>query len=129
MTITINTVVTDAMRRLNMMAAGQDPDAAEADEALRLLNDMMLSLPAKGVHAGWTELALSDDFPLEDKHINGVKWMLVKAITSVNGMSLSREQQENVTEGWLLLESDYKILETLRVDNGLSNMPSQRRNW
>lgn len=129
MTVTINTIVTDAMRRVNMVAAGQDPDAAEADEALRQLNDLMLSLPAKGVHTGWTELTLSDDFPLEDRHIDGVKWMLAEAIVPANGMSLTREQAQKAAQGWLLLEGDYKILETLRVDGGLASMPSQRFRW
>jgi hypothetical protein len=126
MTITINTVVTDAMRNVNMMAAGQNPSGEEAAEALRTLNDMMLSLPATGVHTGWTELDLTDDFPLEDRHIEGVKWMLSEALVPANGMSLTREQQGKATNGRLLLEADYKILERLRVDGALAAMPSQR---
>jgi hypothetical protein len=126
MTITISTMVTNSMRRINMLAAGQDADAAEADEVLGILNDMMLALPAKGVHTGWTTLALTDNFPLEDRHIEGVTWMLSEAITGGSGMSLSAEQQKKANAGWLALEADYKILERLRVDTGLSGLPSQR---
>ncbi len=129
MTTTINDIVTGALRNLNVIAAGEDPEAAVADEALTALNDMMLALPAKGVHAGWTELTLSDDFPLEDRHIEGVKWMLAGTISTGHGVTLSSKQEAKVSAGWLTLEADYKMLETLRCDDGLLYMPSQRLWW
>ncbi len=129
MTTTINDIVTGALRNLNVIAAGEDPEAAVADEALTALNDMMLALPAKGVHSGWTELTLSADFPLEDRHIEGVKWMLAGKIAPRHGVILNPEQVRDMKSGWLALEADYKMLETLRCDDGLLNMPSQRLCW
>lgn len=126
MTVTINTIVNDAMRRISVLPSGETATAEEADENLTILNDMMLALPAKGVHTGWITLTLTDDFPLEDRHIEGVKWMLAEAIAPNHGYALSGEQSRKAFMGWLSLEADYKILERLRVDPALGAMPSQR---
>ena len=129
MTVTVETIVTGAMRNLNLLAAGQDADAAEAAEILTSLNDMMLAMPAKGIHTGWTTLTLTDNFPLEDRHIEGVKWVLAEKIAPTHGVKLSVEQLWLARDGRIALESDYKVHEDLRVDAGLQYMPSQRRWW
>lgn len=123
---TLNDIITNAMRRIGVCPVGETPSAEEAAANLSVLNDMMLALPTKGVHTGWTALTLTNAFPLEDRHIEGVTWMLAEAIAPDYGHSLSAEQKKKAVNGWLALEADYKILERLRVDPLLVAMPSQR---
>jgi hypothetical protein len=117
------------MRNINLLPAGQEADAAEATEALRKLNDMMLALPAKGVHTGWTEKTIAENFPLEDRHIEGVKWMLTAKLAVTSSFVLSAEQRQSIAEGWAALRADYQMPEALRMDSGLQGMPSQRTYW
>ena len=117
------------MRRLNLIGAGEDAADVEATEGLRALNDMMMALPGQGIHAGWVSQTLAGTFPLEDRHIEGVKWMLVKKLASTAGIVLSAEQRNNAEAGWLLLNADYRIIEPLRLDSGLQYLPSQRKWW
>lgn len=126
---TIQDIVTGALRNLGVIAATEDPEAAVAAKALTALNEMMLALPARGVHAGWSTLALTATFPLEDRHIRGVKWMLAGEICENHGIVLTTKQKGYVQEGLDLLAADYKISDDMRVDDGLRCMPSQRLWW
>lgn len=125
MATTVRDIVTRAMRELNLLGAGEDADAAEAAKHLATLNAMALGWDADKVHAGWQTVELSDDFPLEARHEEGVTYLLVKRMAGARGVDLTREQREMADKGWARLCADYKARDTLRMDAGLG-MPSQR---
>lgn len=125
---TVRDICTDAWRGATNMLSGDMP-AEEAARALRLLNNMMLALPADGVHTGWTDSDLNDDFPLEDQHREGVTAMLALEIITDNRGAPSDRQVAKAMEGKTRLIADYKNIEELRVDRALSIMPSQRMIW
>lgn len=127
MTTTVRSVVARAMRELNLIGAGDDPDAAEADKALDMLNAMASGWSADNIHTGWSEVALSDDFPLDERHVEGVIYMLAERIAGSRGQPLTAGQRLGAELGRSRLMADYKVLEWLRVDDGLQAMPSQRR--
>lgn len=122
-------VITAAMRRLGVLPSGQSPSAAEASDALEALNDMGASFDARNVYVGWSAVALTDDVILEDRHIEGLKYMLAKRLAPDYGMDVPAEVEKRATDGWQLICADYMAPENLRVDAGLAVMPSQRRNW
>lgn len=126
MTTTVLTIVTNALRTAGMIGAIDAADAAEADVALNQLNDMALAWPAQGIHTGWSEVALSTEFPLEEQHREGVTYLLADKIASSRGTALAPADQMRAERGYRLLAADYKNLETLRVDEGLQALPSQR---
>lgn len=123
---TIRDICTDAWRGATNTYSGDMP-AEEAARALRLLNNMMHGLTADGIYLGWTDAALSDDFPLEDQHREGVTAMLERRIVGDIRGALTESQVEAARKGKQRLEADYKNIEELRVDAALSWMPSQRR--
>lgn len=124
---TVQDIVTRAMRGLNLIGADEDPDAGEAAKALGDLNDLALGWSADNIHTGWSEVELTDDFPLEEKHKEGVIYLLIEKIAGGRGQPLTSEQRKGAEKGLARLMADYKALETLRVDEGLQSMPSQRR--
>lgn len=124
---TVRTIVTRAMRELNQIGADETPDAVEAAKVLSQLNTMAFGWSADNIHTGWSEVALSDEFPLDAKHEEGVTFLLAEKVGGSRGQSLTPEQRKIAEKGLARLMADYKVLETLRVDAGLQSMPSQRR--
>jgi hypothetical protein len=127
MTTTVRTIVTRALRDLNLIGADETPDASEAAKALAQLNSLALGWTADNIHTGWSTVELSDDFPLEAKHEEGVVYLLMEKIAGSRGQPLTAEQRKNAEKGLARLMADFKALETLRVDDALQFMPSQRR--
>jgi hypothetical protein len=122
---TVRDIITRAMRALNLIGADEDPDAGEASKHLATLNAMALGWDADKVHAGWQTVEISDDFPLEAKHEEGVTYLLAKRIAADSGITLSPDQRALADKGWARLCADYKARDTLRMDDGL-RMPSER---
>jgi hypothetical protein len=123
---TVRTIVTRALRELNLIGADETPDAGEAAKALASLNAMALGWSADNIHTGWPTVTLSDEFPLDARHEEGVTYLLAKRIAGSRAQALTAEQRSMAELGLSRLMADYKVLETLRVDDGLSVMPSQR---
>ena len=128
MTLTVRTIVTDALRDAGLVDINRTPDSVEADSALSMLNRMALAWPAQGIHTGWAEVTVDSDFPLEDMHREGVTAMLVEKLAAARG-GVTPDQKNAANRGYSLLAADFKVLEPLRVEPGLQGMPSQRWYW
>lgn len=122
----VREIVRDALRGLNLIPADAEPEPPEAVKTLGLLNDMALAWPADNIHTGWSRVGLADDFPLEEKHEEGVKALLARKIASARGMAIAAGLEHAAQTGLNRLMADYKVLDTLRMDTGLQSMPSQR---
>lgn len=122
-------IVTGALTNLGVHGIGEALDTAEANFALTTLNDMAAAWEAMGVHTGWTAIALTGDFPLEDKHIEGVKWMLAGRLAPSYGKRLDPNALGMIALGWRMLQNDYKKIEPMSIDRALLTMPSQRHSW
>ena len=59
---TVNDIVSRALRRNRILAAGESADADDAAVCLDLLNSMILRWASQGVDAKYTALALTDTF-------------------------------------------------------------------
>jgi hypothetical protein len=123
---TVLEIVTNALREAGMLGLSESADAGEAAFGLTQLNYMATAWDAQGIHTGWSDVTLSEDFPLEDRHREGVTYLLAAKIAASKGTALPPEAQAAAHRGWNLLAADYKNLETLRVDDGLQALPSQR---
>lgn len=121
---TARTVVTGALKLLGVLAAGESPSAADAQEALDELNKMAFAWEAKNVYTGWLEVALDDAFPLEARHQAGVEAMLAEHLQPQYGNPLTEYAVQRAKEGWTLLFADYHTPELLRTDDALRNMGS-----
>ena len=62
-------LIKDAMLELGILQTQEEPDAAEAQDALRLLNQLLKYWQIKGIPLSHADLALSDTLPYPDDHI------------------------------------------------------------
>lgn len=123
---TVRDIVTRAMREVNLIGADETPDSGEANKAVDQLNAMAMGWSADSINTGWSTVVLSDYFPLEPRHEEGVTFMLAKRLAGARGTALTPDQMRLAELGENRLASDYKAIEGLRVENGLAMMPSQR---
>ncbi len=124
---TAQDIVTDALKRTNDLGVGETEDADEADHALKQFNGLMSSQKAHGVNLSWTDLALTDEVPLEEELVFGVTAMLVGTLKEDVNDPISRTLSRQIRAGQEALENYYLQLVPLRQERGLSVMPSQRR--
>jgi hypothetical protein len=126
---TLNDIVTGALRKLVIVDETENPSAALAAYAVTVLVDMANAWPATSIHTGWNAAALTDEFPLEARHVAGVKAMLAKSISEDMGKQVSPNLRLEAMRGENALRADYQWLEPSVPDTTLITMPSQRNNW
>ena len=126
---TVRDICTRSLRRINVTDAGEDASASDADAALESYNELFFGWVSEGVDTRPTELTLNDDFPLDRKHERGVIALL--------GIRLADDYDEEITAalardadtGWRALQADFVLIEPLRSQEALQEMPSLRRFW
>lgn len=73
-------VISRAMLKLGILAQGDDMPSEMALSGLNALNDMMAAWQLFGIDRAHTALALTDDFPLDDKFVEGCVYMLAERL-------------------------------------------------
>ena len=126
---TIRDIVKGALKHVSVTAGDEEPSAEDMADGVTAFNDMVASWSTKDVHTGAPIVEEGDQFPFEDGHVAGVKAMLAVFIASDHGKSASLEVQTRAHEAWTAIKADFTVIEPLRADAGLQNMPSQRRWW
>ena len=124
---TANDIVTGALKRLRVIASDETPNAADAADGLAALNDMMHALDMEGVVINWASLASSGTFPLGARHEQGVKAMLAVRLAEDHGKPIGNRLGQDAVTGKMALQNDFSIIQDIKADPALLNMPSQRR--
>ncbi len=124
---TIQDIVTGALRKLSVIHGSETPSADDSLYALDELNGMMKAFNGQQVFINWETMALTGDFPLEEKHENGVKAMLAVRLSSAFGGDslISRVLAMQADDGYSMIWGDYHRPDDLRVDEGLTSMPGR----
>lgn len=83
-------VITDSLRLAHVIHEIETPSNEDAQDALRRLNDMMLSWKRqKGIELGWVpQTSLSASIPVDDEYFETVTLQLAKRIATHWGFSL-----------------------------------------
>jgi hypothetical protein len=125
---TMRDVVAGAYRRLGLVPLGQNLDAARAAAGMEALNDLIASWAAQGIAIGVAlPLSLSDNWPLDPMHVQGVKAILAVALASNSGIEASPSVQREAKAGWTTLASQYLATPEAAEDQGLIWLSSLRR--
>jgi hypothetical protein len=80
-------MVTDAFRKANIIDQIQAPSAEQAQDGLRMLNEMLADWEADGIRLGWHVVSdLEDVLPIEEQDERGVKYNLAVEICGDYGI-------------------------------------------
>ncbi len=124
---TARDIVKGALKSIGVTAGDEEPSAEDMADGLTSLNDMIASWAMKGIHTGAPILAENDPFPFEDGHVAGVKAMLAEYVADDYGKTVPPNIAKRAVRGWQAIYADYTAIEPLRIDCGLTVLPSQRR--
>jgi hypothetical protein len=111
-------IVARALKRINVVAAGEDPSAVDAADGLAALNAMIAGWAADGIN-------ISPDVPLPSKHEEGVIALLAVRLAPDYGRMPSPLVLDAANEGLYRLEADYISAPLAQFDTGLRDMPSR----
>lgn len=115
-------VVRAALRRLNVVARGEEVSAEDAADGLDALYAMIASWANSGVR-------LQSDVPLPARHKQGIISLLAVHLASSYGKTPSTLLLSDAAEGWSGLQAEYIRAPRVRYDAALTSMPSQRIAW
>lgn len=124
---TVRQICIDALGELQYFPANEDPAAADIEEARKRLNRMLNGWKADGVDVGLTaDLELTDDFPMNDEHEEGIVALLAKRVAPAFSVTASQETQARALDGWQRILATYVATPTADFDKALTRLPSRR---
>lgn len=123
---TARDIVTSALRQIQVLGARDPVDSDDMTIGLERLNDMLASWAGRGVDTGHYPLDEGQTFPLEERHVRGVKALLAREIAPDFGVGVPEHVAEAAFDGWIALQAEYIVPPDASFDNGLVRVPSRR---
>lgn len=136
---TIREIISDALQRIGIVAAGDEPSDADATSALRAYNDMVRGWKASGTDitiprgetestGAYADATLDTAWAYGDHHLRGVKALLAVELTSQHRTAAVDKVTEQVAAGaWYAIQAEFNRPAKVTVDAGLLRMPSSYR--
>jgi len=121
MSSTARTVVTDALKLIQVTHPGRAPSADEMTDGVRAINLMLHSLEAEGVKLGFADIGVDDDVPLADRFIRGVKYLLAIDLAPEYGVEVAPEVAIIAAQSKTFLQTAFTEIPRLEMDTGLRN--------
>ena len=122
---TARDVIKSALRRLEILAYDEEPDATMADNALTELNNMMFGWEARGVDVEHTAMAIGDSITLDAKWHQALGYLLAEHIGSEWGAALKPMDQQEAMRWWNNLAAAYLVIPAMTLPRSLTVLPSQ----
>lgn len=126
MTIIVRDIIVGALRRTGVFDSNSEPEAVDVADALTAFNDMVSSWTREGIFHGVGEMVLAQPLPFDDGHAAGLKAMLAERLCPDYDQPVSAQLAKDARAGWERIQSDFIVIEAMRVDDGLLYMPSNR---
>jgi len=115
-------VVRMALRRLNVVARGEEVAPEDAADGLEILNNMIAAWATNGVR-------VQTDVPLPPRHKKGIIAMLAVEMAPTFNKTPSDLLLAEASEGWSALQAEYFKVPRLRHDAALTSFASQHQAW
>lgn len=120
-----------SLRLIKAIAAGEEPTAAEGEDALVTLNRMLHGFPSMGIERNHTTLSgLTAELNMPEEELGCVEWMLAMDLAPEYEVDPPPRVVEMAESSKRYLQGVYVRVDDVAVDSGLLNMPSQGpSNW
>jgi hypothetical protein len=112
--------ITAAMRKLRILPSGGTPSAAETEDCLAALNDMLAAWRISGIDLAQPELASSDVIDVPDNHIEAIKANLAVRIAEDFGAQIGPALASAATGSRAALAGYHFSITDLTDDNPLA---------
>lgn len=122
-------VIKRSLRMIGVVAEGETPGAAQAEDALITLNGMLAGWEGVGIRLGVPELALTDTVPLPPSHDDAIAYNLALALATEYGNDLRPAVVAKAEEGMAALRSMYSVPPTVLMPPELWARIRVYRRW
>jgi hypothetical protein len=113
-------VIERAMRRLRVLGLGKEPKAAESEEGLAILNQMLSEWGIDGIDIAHTTLGLSDEIDVPADHESAIVLNLAKRMGGLFGSQLSPDDDLLAQRGRMALVAYHFSIADLRDESPLA---------
>jgi len=117
---TVRDICTRALRKIGAADVAADGDGIA--EALDAYNDMMHGWKILGADVAHVTQALADDFLLDDEFVEGTVYILATRLSP----NYEIPPLFDADMWFRAIQAAFTTIETVQMDSGLLNMPSQR---
>lgn len=118
-------IVTRALRKIRVVASDEPATADQIASGVDALNEMMHGWKAQGADVSHTDLAPSDDFSLSDEYRQATIMLLAQYLAGEYNRPPPDKFETDTL--WSALQGAYWTDPIVKVDEGLTDMPSQQR--
>lgn len=119
MTATARQIITRALRRIRVIAAGETPDADMASDGLEVMNDMMSAWNAEGILYAHSALTLDSNVNVPDEQLAFVRDLLGEQLSEEYGVALGPVAQRAISTARQAMQAAYFIPRTAPVDEAI----------
>ncbi len=124
---TAQDLINRAFRIATVIHSGEAPGAAEIQDALTMLNQMLHGWKLDGIDLNHITLALTDTFPHPEDHEEAVVYNLVPRLCTEYGVTLKTEVATLATRLFVNLQNFYADPQDARIDPALDPYYSPNR--
>jgi hypothetical protein len=111
--------ITRALRKIRVYGAGEDPSAADSEDCLLALNQMLFGWGSNGIDLAHTELGLSDELDVPDDHCEAITLSLAERIAADFGAQVSPVDSAIADQGRSALRAYHFSIKTIGIEHPL----------
>jgi hypothetical protein len=114
---TARSIITRAMRKLKILAGGEDPTSDEADDCLDALNQMLSEWRIDGIDLAHVDLVLTDEVDVPASHRNAIVLNLALRIADDFGAQITPSLANEASNGRAALVAYHFTIGEIGIDH------------
>jgi len=119
MTATANDIINRAAQRINVLAGEEALTAAEAVDALQIMNDMMHGFGPRGIHYAHVTLAATDTVNVPDEQIRNLVLLLADDLADGFAVPVSPDLRSDIMRAEQQMQAYYYSVPPAKINRGL----------
>ena len=120
-------IIKRGLRSLAILQSGEEPSAAEAEDAIDVLNAMLHAWEFDGITLNHIDLAYTDTFPYPDNHIDPVMYNFALRYATEFGKDIPAVVISGAKDGYRNLQNYYLETPDLSMPSTLDSYYNPNR--
>lgn len=120
-------VIKKSLRELGILQTQEEPDAAEAQDALDVLNGLLIAWELEGIKLNHVDMVLTDALPYPDNHYLPVAYNLAMELAGEYEINIRGDLASKAENGYRNLQNYYHDPAPMQFDDALHPLYSPNR--
>lgn len=124
----VSEIINRTLKLISVLEEGGTPSSEQQTDALNALNDMLNEWQDKGISVGLGDLALTDDFPVDESDLRAVRYNLAVEIAPEYERDPSMTVLGLADKTYQRLRAKYTSVKEVEFDTSLQSWSGYDRN-